>query len=359
MSRCCFGIVGAVLNVSGRSQLCGLVSGMSPWRLGAVSMVFQWCLGDVFCDVSVLCRWCVSDVSVMSRVCVSDVSVWFGWCVSDVLVLSRRCFGDMSVMSLALCQWCFHCLSNVSVFSGGASVLFQWCLGDALVMSRWDLGYVSVILWWCVKMFSACASDVLVIFKGCVGDVLGVSRWCVVIVLWCFGDMWMMPWFCVGDVSALCRWCFGVSVTGGDAAVMFWSWFVMFRWRTLMSIFRFSVGSDAKSMAVPCVFAIGVVCWANFFYCLYIPFPFWNQFFQKTLPTLKSYQRHQRPLSLQRWRGGTGCSLSKRCFSARKSSAHVTPTVGATFVATCDSDMNTRNPSQLPPTPTMITPAEI
>ena len=31
-----------------------------------------------------------------------------------------------------------------------------------------------------------------------------------------------------------------------------------------MIIFRFSVGSDAKSMAVPCVFAIGVVCWANF-----------------------------------------------------------------------------------------------
>ena len=26
----CFGIVGAVLNVSGRSQLCGLVSGISP-----------------------------------------------------------------------------------------------------------------------------------------------------------------------------------------------------------------------------------------------------------------------------------------------------------------------------------------
>ena len=134
-------------------------------------------------------------------------------------------------------------------------------------MIWWYLGDVSVILWWCVKMFSACASDVLVIFKGCVGDVLGVSRWCVVIVLWCFGDMWMMPWFCVGDVSALCRWCFGVSVTGGDAAVMFWSWFVMFRWRTLMSIFRFLVGSDAKSMAVPCVFAIGVVCWANCFCC--------------------------------------------------------------------------------------------
>ena len=33
-----------------------------------------------------------------------------------------------------------------------------------------------------------------------------------------------------------------------------------------MSIFRFSVGSDAKSMAVPCVFAIGVVCWANFIF---------------------------------------------------------------------------------------------
>ena len=42
-----------------------------------VSVLFQWCfcLGDVFCDVSVLSRWCVS---VMSRVCVSDVSVWFG-----------------------------------------------------------------------------------------------------------------------------------------------------------------------------------------------------------------------------------------------------------------------------------------
>ena len=35
-----------------------------------------------------------------------------------------------------------------------------------------------------------------------------------------------------------------------------------------MSIFRFSVGSDAKSMAVRCVFAIGVVCWANSFVLL-------------------------------------------------------------------------------------------
>ena len=31
-----------------------------------------------------------------------------------------------------------------------------------------------------------------------------------------------------------------------------------------MSIFRFSVGSDAKGMAVLCVFAIGVVCWVNY-----------------------------------------------------------------------------------------------
>ena len=35
-----------------------------------------------------------------------------------------------------------------------------------------------------------------------------------------------------------------------------------------MGIFRFSVGSDAKDMAVPCVYAIGVVCWANCFFKL-------------------------------------------------------------------------------------------
>ena len=120
-----------------------------------------------------LCRWCLSYVSVMS---------W--WCFGDVSVISRLCF-----------------------------VCVSW-------MIRWYLGDVSVILWWCVKMFSACASKVLVIFKWCVGDVSGVSRWCVVIALWCFGDMWVMPWFCVGDVSALCRWCCGVSVMGGDAAVI-------------------------------------------------------------------------------------------------------------------------------------------
>ena len=31
-----------------------------------------------------------------------------------------------------------------------------------------------------------------------------------------------------------------------------------------MNIFNFSVGSEAKRVAVRCVFAIGVVCWANF-----------------------------------------------------------------------------------------------
>ena len=44
-------------------------------------------------------------------------------------------------------------------------------------------------------------------------------------------------------------------MTGGDVLVMVCD--------VSVSIFRFSVGSDAKSMAVPCVFAIGVVCWAN------------------------------------------------------------------------------------------------
>ena len=30
-----------------------------------------------------------------------------------------------------------------------------------------------------------------------------------------------------------------------------------------MNIFKFSVGSEAKRVAVRCVFAIGVVCWTN------------------------------------------------------------------------------------------------
>ena len=33
-----------------------------------------------------------------------------------------------------------------------------------------------------------------------------------------------------------------------------------------MNIFKFSVGSEAKRVAVRCVFAIGVVCWANYTY---------------------------------------------------------------------------------------------
>ena len=33
-----------------------------------------------------------------------------------------------------------------------------------------------------------------------------------------------------------------------------------------MNIFKFPVGSEAKRVAVRCVFAIGVVCWANFNY---------------------------------------------------------------------------------------------
>ena len=36
-----------------------------------------------------------------------------------------------------------------------------------------------------------------------------------------------------------------------------------------MNIFKFSVGSEAKRVAVRCVFAIGVVCWANSFLCFF------------------------------------------------------------------------------------------
>ena len=54
--------------------------------------MFQRCLGDVFCDVSVLSRWCVSDVSVMSPVCVSDVFI--------VSAMSQCCACGVSVMFL-------------------------------------------------------------------------------------------------------------------------------------------------------------------------------------------------------------------------------------------------------------------
>ncbi len=39
-----------------------------------------------------------------------------------------------------------------------------------------------------------------------------------------------------------------------------------------MNIFRFSVGSEAKRVAVRCVFAIGVVCWANFWLFHVVPY---------------------------------------------------------------------------------------
>ena len=32
-----------------------------------------------------------------------------------------------------------------------------------------------------------------------------------------------------------------------------------------MNIFKFSVGSESKRVAVRCVFAIGVICWANLY----------------------------------------------------------------------------------------------
>ena len=64
MSRCCFGIVGAVLNVSRRSQLCGLVS---RGCRRDVSVLFQWCFSDVLVMFFVMSRFCLCGVSVMSR----------------------------------------------------------------------------------------------------------------------------------------------------------------------------------------------------------------------------------------------------------------------------------------------------
>ena len=151
--------------------------------------------------------------------------------------MSWWCFGDVSVIS-RLCVVCFM----------DDSVISRRCFSDSLVMCQ-DV--------------SACANSVLVIFKWCVGDVSGVSRWCVVIALWCFGDMWVMPWFCVGDVSALCRWCCGVSVMGGDAAVI-----VMILWcfgdEYWWTLWDLQWVPKKKRVAVRCVFAIGVVCRANF-----------------------------------------------------------------------------------------------
>ena len=64
--------------------------------------------------------------------------------------------------------------------------------------------------------------------------------------LLCVGDALVSQWW-----VAMLRWCFG------DGVVM------LTRWWILMNIFSFSVGSEAKRVAVRCVFAIGVVCWAN------------------------------------------------------------------------------------------------
>ena len=65
--------------------------------------------------------------------------------------------------------------------------------------------------------------------------------------LLCVGDALVSQWW-----VAMLRWCFG------DGIVMLTGWWV------LMNIFSFSVGSEAKKVAVRCVFAIGVVCWANY-----------------------------------------------------------------------------------------------
>ena len=39
-----------------------------------------------------------------------------------------------------------------------------------------------------------------------------------------------------------------------------------------MNIFKFSVGSEAKRVVVRCVFAIGVVCWANYTKLFFTPY---------------------------------------------------------------------------------------
>ena len=98
------------------------------------------------------------------------------------------------------------------------------------MMCRWCLGRVSVM-----------CSDWVVMFWWYVGDALVLCWWClcsVSVMLWCLSD----GWWCCGDRDDI----------------------VMFRWWILMNILRFSVGSEEKRVAVRCVFAIGVVCWANF-----------------------------------------------------------------------------------------------
>ena len=143
----------------------------------SVMWVPVWCLsGSCFCGVSVLSPRCLGDVVVMSRICFrfchGGVPQMFRWCLGP-----QWCVSDVLVMLFVMSRICFVCVSW----------MFWSYLGD-----------VSVLLWWCVKMFSACVGDVLVIFKWCVGDVSGVSRGCL-------GDAW---WFCCG-VFVICGWCLG------------------------------------------------------------------------------------------------------------------------------------------------------
>ena len=93
---------------------------------------------------------------------------------------------------------------------------------------------------WCLRRVSVMCSDCVVMLWWYVGDALVLCWWClcsVSVMLWCLSD----GWWCCGDRDGI----------------------VMFRWWILMNILRFSVGSEAKRVAVRCVFAIGVVCWAN------------------------------------------------------------------------------------------------
>ena len=61
MSRCCFGIVVAVLNVSGSCVV------LSRGYRRDVSVLFQWCFSDVLVMFFVMSRFCLGGVSVMSR----------------------------------------------------------------------------------------------------------------------------------------------------------------------------------------------------------------------------------------------------------------------------------------------------
>ena len=94
--------------------------------------------------------------------------------------------------------------------------------------------------------------------RWCLGRVSVMCSDCVVMFWWYVGDALVLRWWCLCSVSvsqwwvAMLRWCFG------DGIVM------LTRWWILMNMFSLSVGSEAKRVAVRCVFVIGIVCWANF-----------------------------------------------------------------------------------------------